>query len=212
MNDKLDQLSRRLAVGYGRTELEGTSRRSFVLRTARAAAALGTGLIAASAGVSASAARRCRPPESAYRIAEQDGIITDALGTRFVKRGDYILLDNPVDAVCVGEPNGGDVSIQNSAYQCGISYFTTSFGSTTMDNNWTLLSCRACPWQTSTVQAEFTDPYATIGVSYGTTAGQKICKGGFTSDASSVWYRTSGPIGCWFWSGGTDSKWWNTTC
>lgn len=130
----------------------------------------------------------------------------DALGTRFVKKGEYIVLP----AAPCSDDNDGEVGTENTAGQCGVGYYYPSFSSTRLGGGWSALNCRKCPFTGSHVDAVLYSGQD-IYLSYGTFDGQTIClyEGG---PASSVWYRTSGTVGCWIWSGATQHPYWNTTC
>lgn len=72
---------------------------------------------------------------------------------------------------------------------CGVSAFSAVFtGTTTAAAN-----CRACPFTTSGVAT-------VIGAGQNVSFGQGTNQGSVVS-GNSTWYRTSGPIGCWIWSG-----------
>lgn len=156
MHDRFNEITKRLETAGLERPVEGSSRRSFITKVARTAAALGAGLIGASPDSTLAAPRRCTPPKTRYRIAEEDGIITDALGTRFVQKGDNIVLDNPVGPACT--EGDGDVSIENTAGQCGISYYYPGISYTYLAPAWSELLCRDCPWQGSNVRASHMRP------------------------------------------------------
>jgi hypothetical protein len=210
MRDRFDEVAKRLAAINLEHPGGGASRRSFLSRIARTTAALGAGLIGASSIDGAAARRQCIPPKTKYRVASKDGVVTDALGTRFVRKGDYIVLDTPEGPTCTGDSGG--VSPDNTAGECGISYYYPGISYTYLAASWSELVCRDCPWQGSTIRASFTSHTDPIYISYASEAGQFICRGLSYGYGSSVWYRTSGPIGCWFWSGGTVDPVWNEYC
>lgn len=190
-------------------ESKGTNRRTFITRATRTLAIVSSGLIATANDRSVLAAPNCANQKARYKIAEEDGIITDALGTRFVSAGDYIVLPSPV---CSIDDHGGEVGTESTASQCGVNSFNPGISATGLGNNWYELNCRECPWQGSYVRYVFSNPNSPIYISYATTNGQHICYGGWSCAGSSVWYRTSGSIGCWLWSGGTDHPNWNRAC
>lgn len=112
------------------------TRRSLLTGVAGGAITLATHLPSGSEA----AAQHCGPPESQYKIAEQDGIVTDALGTHFVKAGDYIVLESPAKA-CL-QPAGGDkAGPLNTAGQCGVDSYYPGFNVTYLSENWYTLNC-----------------------------------------------------------------------
>lgn len=183
----------------------------------KAGASLTMGLAAGISLSGDSRAQGCEPAELQYQVATEDQFVSDALGDRYVKAGEFIVHPSkPGDGCGVGinesDFTSDGVSPQYTAEQCNISAVSPITGVTQLASSWELLNCRGCPWTWSQDNFEQFGPGQNIYISYASYGGERICRA-CNSVSSSYWYRTSGRIGCWFWSGGTRHPVWNySTC
>lgn len=190
-------------------------RRSFMTRSLlKAGAALSLGVVPSLAKSSESMAQAFQPSQTNYVTAEEDQWVSDALGERFVAAGQFIVYSSIPDKLCDSNKRpstGSETRRMYTASQCGITANEPLVYSARLNSKWTSLNCRECPTTSSATLAKLTSD-TTIYISYATYQGERICYA-CNSASSSYWYRTNGPIGCWFWSGGTSQTNWNyTTC
>lgn len=138
--------------------------------------------------------------------------MSDALGERFVKAGEFIVYASKEGDGCgVGVDESAmtedEMGMMYTAAQCGVTSNPPITTVTQLSSSWSSLECRLCPWTWSDSWTAFSRGQQ-IYISYATYQGERICRA-CNSRSSSYWYRTSGPVGCWFWSGGTIHQNWN---
>jgi len=204
LDDRFEGWLKRIAEAE---QLEGrphaTSRRGLVSRIAHVGLLFASGLATVIGSADAAAGQSRGLRKGKFRVAQEDGVIEDALGKRRVRRGDYIY-DSLAPARAVGE-----VGTQNTARQCGVGLSSERDFVTRLGRNWEELNCRLCPFQNSRVRFAYAETDA-ISVVETAPSGTEICRGRLDGRASSVWYRTV--YNCWVWSGGTRDTNWNRDC
>lgn len=212
MTDQFDRLSRALRAVTASDETRPKhDRRTFVKRISGAFAAVGVGLTLGKKSVSAAPAAQsgCGMADAGYEVATEDGVVTDSLGTRYVEAGEYIY---PEELAGECTSSAALVSPDSTPGECGITSYWYPGGSTDLGSGWTELACRYCPWTGSAVNQYLYPGGSGVGIAEATDQGTQICRGRTDGRASSVWYRTNGPAGCWIWSGGTTRPNWNRSC
>lgn len=179
----------------------------------KAGASLTAGLMTGTSFANEANAQGCQPSEPQYQTATEDQWVSDALGDRYVKAGEFIVYPSKEGDGCgigIDESAFGqdEMGTMYTAAQCGVESNPPITGATRLDSDWSLLMCRGCPWTSSPAFAELYRGQ-TIYISYATYEGERICESCGNGQSSSYWYRTNGPTGCWFWSGGTVHQNWN---
>jgi hypothetical protein len=154
-------------------------------------------------------ASSCAPRRaSTYTIATKTGLISDAIGTHFVRKGvDLVYRARSGSSSMTSKQPIGEVFIDPGGGQFCISSQSTWF-TTTLRNDYTSLACRACASTQTNAWGLYATPNDTsISVFRVTTVGETIKERVYAPDApplcraSSTWYYTG--KGCWVWAGGT---------
>lgn len=219
MGDHFDDVVRRLARldRLDPSDLE-TSRRSLITRVVVAAAALGGVAlpITDNRSVLGAPRERCSPSKVEYEVAEKERVVSDALGTRRVKPGDFIVVAGGVDDRCLADAARREAGVFADPAACGVTFSNNVPNKTRLGRDWSSVNCRSCP--TIPRQNPSQNVVATlrkgndIFLRMKTYQGLDICRGRSYGYGSSIWFRTSGTQGCWFWSGSTRDADWNTDC